>query len=98
MKTQPDPVHDHALAIVFEGISDPVKRTVFFRANKLALARESARRDAGTPLPSPPSIVNSAEPFPMGLTVKVGGKVVRHIPHRYVTAPAGGLFGQSIRR
>ena len=98
MKNQPDPIGDHMLGVTFENIADPIERTRFYRANKAALAREAARRDAGTPLPSPPSIVNSAEPFPMGLTVKVGGKVVRHIPHRYVTAPAGGLFGQSIRR
>ncbi len=93
-----DPIHDHALAIVFEGITDPVKRTTFFRANKAALARESERVRTGKPLPALPRIENKAEPFPMGLTVKVGGKVVRHIPHRYVTAPTGGLFGQSIRR
>ena len=90
MKTQPDPVHDHALAIVFEGISDPVKRTVFFRANKLAIARESARRDAGTPLPSVPNINAKAEPM-RGLFRKLDGRIIRCVP-------TGGLFGNAIRR
>ena len=84
MKTQPDPVHDHALAIVFEGISDPVKRTVFFRANKLALAREAARRTAGTPLPQ--QFTAKVETVKPGLTVRRNGVVMRHVP-------SGGIFG-----
>jgi len=93
MKTPPDPIHDHALAIVFEGITDPVKRTTFFREHKAAIGREAARRRAGTPLPAAPRIENKAEPFPMGLTVRRNGKVVSHIPHRFVTEPSRGLFG-----
>ena len=94
-----DAVHDHALAIVFEGITDPVKRTTFFRANKAALAREAARRTAGTPLPSSPNInAKASEPFPMGLTRRVNGKVVSHIPHRFVSEPHGGIFGTAKRQ
>jgi hypothetical protein len=82
-----DAIQDHQLAIVFEGIRCPIERVKFFRANKSALARESARRDAGTPLPAPPSIVNTASAPRMGLTVRRNGVIMRHIPSR-------GLFGK----
>ena len=96
--TANDEIHDHQLAIVFEGITDPIERTRFFRANKSALSREAARRRAGTPLPAAPRIENKAEPFPMGLTVRRNGKVVSHIPHRFVTEPHAGLFGTASRQ
>ena len=85
-----DAIHDHQLAIVFEGITDPVKRTTFFRANKAALARESARREAGRALPSVPNIIAKAEPM-RGLFRKLNGQIMRCVPH-------GGLFGNAIRR
>ncbi len=91
-------VHDHMLSVTFTALKDPVERVRFYRANKDALGREEARAREGRALPSVPRIVNSADPFPMGLTVKVGGKVVRHIPHRCVTAPSGGLFGTASRQ
>ena len=99
MKTPADPVFDHMAAVAFEAIRDPLKRTTFFRANKAAIGREAARRDAGTPLPAPPRIVAKAsEPFPMGLTRRVNGKVVSHIPHRFVSEPHGGIFGTAKRQ
>ena len=87
-----DAIHDHQLAVVFVNISCPIERVKFFRANKAALAREAARREAGTPLPSPPSITAKAsEPFPRGLFVKRNGQIMRCVP-------TGGLFGNAIRR
>jgi|688.fasta_scaffold793019_2 hypothetical protein len=93
MKTQPDPVFDHMAGVTLTAIKDPMERTRFYRANRDAIGREEARVRAGTPLPAPPSIQNKAEPFPMGLTVRRNGKVVSHIPHRFVTEPSRGLFG-----
>jgi hypothetical protein len=75
-----DAVHDHALAVVFEGITDPVKRTTFFRANKAAIARESARRTAGKPLPA------AAPMPPKPFKLMKSGRDFR-------TVPAGGIFG-----
>ena len=86
-----DAVHDHALAIVFEGITDPVKRTTFFRANKAALAREAARRTAGTPLPAPPRIVAKVSEPMRGLFIKRGAQIMRCVPH-------GGIFGTAKRQ
>ena len=88
-----DPVFDHQLAVVFENIYGPIERVKFFRAHKQEIGRESARRETGRALPSPPRIENKAEPFPMGLTRRVNGVVVSHIPHRFVSEPHGGIFG-----
>ncbi len=79
MKT-PDPIFDHMAAVAFEAISDPVKRTVFFRENKAALARESARRAAGRPLPA------AAPMPPKPFKLMKSGRDFR-------TVPAGGIFG-----
>jgi hypothetical protein len=89
---------DHMTAVAFEAIRDPIERVKFFRAHKQEIAREAARRDAGTPLPSPSSIVNSAATVPMGLTIRRDGKIIRHIPSRCVTEPHGGLFGTASRQ
>ena len=75
-----DPVFDHQLAVVFENISDPVKRTVFFRANKAALGREATRRAAGRPLPA------AAPMPPKPFKLMKSGREFR-------TVPAGGIFG-----
>ena len=89
-----DPIHDHMLATTFTGITDPVERTRFYRANKAAIVRECERVNRKLPLPAAPSIIAKAsEPFPRGLFIKRGGQIMR-----CVTAPSGGLFGTSIRR
>ena len=85
-----DATHDHQLAIVFEGITDPIERVKFFRANKAALARESARREAGRALPSVPNFHAKAEPM-RGLFRKLNGQIMRCVPH-------GGLFGNAKRQ
>ncbi len=75
-----DAIHDHQLATVFENISCPIERVKFFRANKDALARESARRDAGKPLPA------AAPMPPKPFKLMKSGRDFR-------TVPAGGIFG-----
>lgn len=80
MKTQPDPIGDHMIATVFENIRCPTERTRFFRANKSALAREAARRDAGKPLPA------AAPMPPKPFKLMKSGRDFR-------TVPAGGIFG-----
>ena len=87
MKTPADPIFDHALAVTFTALKDPMERTRFYRANRDAIGREEGRVRRGEPLPSSPNINAKAEPFPRGLTIKRNGVVMRHIPSR-------GLFGQ----
>ncbi len=77
--TANDPIFDHAVSVTFENIADPVERVRFFRANKSALARESARRDAGRALPA-------AAPMPKPFKLMKSGRDFR-------TVPAGGIFG-----
>ena len=98
MKNQSDPIGDHMLGVTFENIRCPIERVKFFRANKAAIGRESARREAGRPLPAAPRIVAKVSEPRRGLTVMRAGKVVSHIPSRYVTAPSGGLFGTAKRQ
>ena len=77
------------VANVFQNITDPVKRTVFFRAHKEAIARESARLRDGKPLPQNLH-AKATEPM-RGLFIKRNGQIMRCVPH-------GGIFGNSIRR
>ncbi len=91
-------VHDHMLSVAFTALKDPVERVRFYRANKDALGREEARAREGRALPSVPRIVNSAATVPMGLTIRRGGKIIRHIPSPCVTEPHGGLFGPASRK
>ena len=87
-----DPIHDHMLATTFTGITDPVERTRFYRANRDAIGREEVRVREGRALPQT-FHAKASEPFPRGLFVKHNGQIMR-----CVTAPLAGLFGQSIRR
>lgn len=85
MKTKPDPFFDHALAVTFTGISDPIERVRFYRQNKVAIGREETRVREGRPLPQ--QFTAKVDPVKPGLTVRRNGVVMRHIPSR-------GLFGQ----
>ena len=86
-----DPIHDHMVSVTFENIADPIERVRFFRPNNSAIARESARRTAGTPLPAPPRIVAKVSEPMRGLFIKRNGQIMRCVP-------TGGIFGNAIRR
>ena len=77
-------VHDHMLSITFTGITDPVKRTRFYRQNKVAIGREEARVRDGRALPQ--QFTAKVETVKPGLTVRRNGVVMRHVP-------SGGIFG-----
>ncbi len=89
MKTPADPIFDHALAVTFAALKDPMERTRFYRANRIAIGREEARVREGRALPQT-FHAKATEPM-RGLFVRRAGQIMRCVP-------TGGLFGNAIRR